>query len=450
MKNLRRFSLLTTSALLLLSPLGSSAQDAPAYECDDAFGQCGTPEQSGGGGGGGGGSILVNNTDLGDTYQYADDYDDDGIEDPYDNCPRVRNIDQADGDGDGVGDACDNCLSNSNLEQTDLDGDGIGDLCDDDQDGDEVANGADNCPEVPNPLDGASGVQPDLDTDGFGDACDPDIDGDGQDNLSDPCPMNATIGVPTDAQRQICFPDLDGDGVGELDPLTPDNCPSIYNPDQNDLDGDGAGDLCDDDADDDGWKNSLDNCPELANESQADSDRDTRGNACDTSFCFVVFGDEQNCLDPETPFRVYTPSVVGRTNEAMRLRLFANRTNQATRYTWTVISAPPGSKAVVANARGVVTVSTPFEYHYLSDKLANFTPDVAGSYEIEVSAESVFEDRVTREVHAASSWKATIVAEGAAKKTLGCASGTGDASPGLLALSLLTLFGMTRRARKRA
>ena len=35
---------------------------------------------SGGGGGGGGGAILINNTDLGDTYQRADDFDDDGIE----------------------------------------------------------------------------------------------------------------------------------------------------------------------------------------------------------------------------------------------------------------------------------------------------------------------------------------------------------------------------------
>ena len=56
-----------------------------------------------GNGGGGGGSILINNTDLGDTYQYADDYDDDGIEDNMDNCPHVINNSQADSDGDGFG-----------------------------------------------------------------------------------------------------------------------------------------------------------------------------------------------------------------------------------------------------------------------------------------------------------------------------------------------------------
>ena len=33
----------------------------------------------------GGGSILIANTDLGDSYQHGDDFDDYGIEDNYDN-----------------------------------------------------------------------------------------------------------------------------------------------------------------------------------------------------------------------------------------------------------------------------------------------------------------------------------------------------------------------------
>ena len=37
----------------------------------------------------------------------AADTDTDGLADPYDNCPRASNIDQADLDGDEVGDACD-------------------------------------------------------------------------------------------------------------------------------------------------------------------------------------------------------------------------------------------------------------------------------------------------------------------------------------------------------
>tara|TARA_B100001989_G_C24527925_1_gene459803 strand:+ start:1175 stop:1843 length:669 start_codon:yes stop_codon:yes gene_type:complete len=116
-----------------------------SYECDNNFGDCGTPDQSGGGGGGAG-SILIANTDLGDTYQHADDYDDDGIEDPSDNCPRIMNPGQLDRDGDGVGDSCDNCLEVWNEKQDNTDGDSFGDFCDEDIDNDSILNFEDNCP----------------------------------------------------------------------------------------------------------------------------------------------------------------------------------------------------------------------------------------------------------------------------------------------------------------
>ena len=116
-----------------------------SYECDNNFGDCGTPDQSGGGGGGGG-SILIANTDLGDTYQNADDYDDDGVEDSSDNCPRVMNPDQIDRDGDGVGDSCDNCLEVWNEKQENADGDDLGDFCDEDIDNDNFLNFEDDCP----------------------------------------------------------------------------------------------------------------------------------------------------------------------------------------------------------------------------------------------------------------------------------------------------------------
>ena len=115
------------------------------FECDNNFSDCGTPEQSGGGGGGKG-SILIANTDLGDSYQHADDYDDDGIEDPSDNCMRIPNPQQLDRDGDGVGDSCDNCLNIHNPYQENMDGDVLGDYCDDDMDGDSLLNSADECP----------------------------------------------------------------------------------------------------------------------------------------------------------------------------------------------------------------------------------------------------------------------------------------------------------------
>ena len=81
MKNLIRL-FLTTSSLLFVS--NSYGQDQPGFECDNNFGECGSPEQSGGGGNGGR-SVLVQATDLGDTYQNADDYDNDGIADNADN-----------------------------------------------------------------------------------------------------------------------------------------------------------------------------------------------------------------------------------------------------------------------------------------------------------------------------------------------------------------------------
>jgi len=115
-----------------------------SYECDNNFGDCGTPNQSGGGGGGG--AVLIANTDLGDTYQNADDYDDDGVEDPTDNCLRVPNPDQLDRDSDGRGDMCDNCLNVFNPHQNNVDGDSYGDYCDDDMDNDDLLNKEDDCP----------------------------------------------------------------------------------------------------------------------------------------------------------------------------------------------------------------------------------------------------------------------------------------------------------------
>ncbi|MFB6374388.1 MAG: thrombospondin type 3 repeat-containing protein [Bradymonadaceae bacterium] len=111
----------------------SAEEEEPPGECDPHFGECGTPDKSGGGGGGGGGAVLVANTDKGDTYQYSDDRDADGIEDGYDNCSQADNPNQADTDGDQIGDACDNCGSVANPDQSDIDGNKAGDKCDTDR-----------------------------------------------------------------------------------------------------------------------------------------------------------------------------------------------------------------------------------------------------------------------------------------------------------------------------
>lgn len=119
------------------------------------------------------------------TAYITDDEDGDGTTSYYDNCPLVRNPDQADMDGDGEGDACD-----------------------DDADNDGLPDGEDNCPTTFNPGQG------DRDGDGIGDKCDPNSDD------------------STDSDR---------DGVVDH----ADNCPSQINRDQNDSGGRGVGDACD-------------------------------------------------------------------------------------------------------------------------------------------------------------------------------------------------------------
>jgi len=90
-----------------------------------------------------------------------DDSDADGIGDPCDNCPEVRNADQQDSLGDGVGDAC----RQSGAPDGGIDP-GDGGPAPTDVDGDGVPNERDNCGNIYNPS------QNDSDRDGLGDACD--------------------------------------------------------------------------------------------------------------------------------------------------------------------------------------------------------------------------------------------------------------------------------------
>jgi MYXO-CTERM domain-containing protein len=399
----------------------SSMAYAQAGECSTGF--CGTPRDVGGGGCGcGGGSILINNTDMGQTYSTSDDYDNDGVEDDYDNCPWVANSDQRDSDGDGVGDACDNCPNVANKDQADLDGDGLGDACDPDIDGDGVPNGQDNCPTVPNPSQTMS--CPDS---GKGDACNPTCPG---------AKLN----------------DEDGDGIVDSE----DNCPGTYNPDQKDTDGDGLGDACDPDADGDGIPNALDNCPYVANPDQKDSMHCGRGDACNTdptTYCYAANGS----FNVQSTFAVGgTAAAAGeksgaalatefKTGRPIALHLFANRQNAPIRYTWAVATRPDGSGATVGNSWGTVVYSADtYEYHYESGQVPTFTPDVAGSYSLKVVGELVFGDDQYASGPARAEYSVNVVVTGD-KTSSGCTASGGTAAGPLGLLLLLGLAVLARR-----
>jgi MYXO-CTERM domain-containing protein len=382
----------------------------------------------------------VNNTDLGDTYQYADDYDNDGWEDDVDNCPFVANLAQNDIDGDKVGDACDACPSVSNELQLDADGDGQGDACDPDIDNDGVLNAVDNCPNVTNPL------QANTDADNLGNACDNDDDNDGVPDIKDNCALVANPDQLSTAPNRFgdkCDADQDKDNIID----SKDNCPTVANNAQLDLDGDNIGDACDADADGDSVMDIKDNCPTVQNPLQLDTDRDGKGDDCDQRYCYVVNGDQQNCLDPTATFKLYSPNATVKTGEAMRLRLFANRSNAAIRYTWTVVDRPSGSSATVENPRGTVRLSSPYEYFYLRDNVARLNTDMPGTYKVKVTGELVFADSVNANFPRQHSYVMTVTAEG--EPQAGCSvGGNGSAGFGLL-FAMALLLGICRRREAR-
>jgi hypothetical protein len=381
------------SALALILPVQSFAQSGnDGGECSG--GLCGAPNMTGGGGCGcGGGSILIAMTDVGDTYQYADDYDSDGFEDDFDNCPFAANFDQLDADADGVGDICDSCVSAANALQIDSDADGRGDACDADDDNDGFEDAIDTCRTVANPS------QNDNDGDGEGDACDIDDDNDGLNDAEDDCPY--VFGTRADVGGSaLCDLDVDFDGISDR----LDNCVEVNNGGQENLDGDLLGDACDSDMDGDGLPNVTDNCFDQANIDQLDTDRDGQGDACDDRMCFVVrriediqagapIQDGDHCLDPNVTFQVlsvpYDQTVTG---QPTPLHIFANRPNTPIQYQWRVIDRPAGADVTIRHARGAVSSSDAFEYRYIADEVAEFEADVPGDYLIQLSAQLPFGD----------------------------------------------------------
>lgn len=100
-------------------------------------------------------------------------------------------------------------------------------------------------------------------------------------------------GSPVKLVKGTALVDSDGDGWDDSE----DNCPSTYNPCQEDVDDDGLGDVCDPDIDDDTILNASDNCPFVANASQTNSDGDSFGDACDN--CPNSDNEDQADLDQD-------------------------------------------------------------------------------------------------------------------------------------------------------
>jgi len=225
-----------------------------------------------------------------------DDKDGDTVLNDGDNCKKDANLDQSDFDADSVGDACDSCPDGIDAsvitkrgctldqlcpcegpepeeawkkhkkyvkcvkrkarkfqkkdlitreERKVITADAKDSTCGDlnpqpgDFDGDGVENGADNCPDKPNPS------QKNTDGDAFGNACDPDKDDDGVANGEDTCPT-----VPNAATQAD---DEDGDAVGDAC----DACSATGLADPIDRSGCSIDQLCPCELDVDGnpWKN---------------------------------------------------------------------------------------------------------------------------------------------------------------------------------------------------
>jgi hypothetical protein len=196
----------------------------------------------------------------GDGHDSVDQGGDDCDDRDADVHPGVNEGQTADGDCTFCNLVDDDCDGVKDEGCFDTNGDGQIDCLVEDDDGDGVVDGLDNCPKIANPL------QENLDQDGLGDACDDDQDGDHFTAAQGDCDDRVAGTYPG------AFENCNG---------VDDDCDTAIDEGFTDTDGDGQADCVDEDDDNDGLPDQQDNCPELVNLDQLDTDQDGVGDVCD-------------------------------------------------------------------------------------------------------------------------------------------------------------------------
>ncbi|MDA1197352.1 MAG: putative metal-binding motif-containing protein [Nanoarchaeota archaeon] len=186
--------------------------------------------------------------DLEITSVCAQDSDEDGIPDTWDNCPLEYNLDQVDANLNGVGDVCDPACS-------DVDEDGYSTNCgvqlDCDDGNAEINPGATDI----------AGDGIDQDCDGVDDSC---IEPSDCAYLNMQCSASIASFVEGVCTNTVCSPgecasvsDMDGDGIVDSEDEDIDG-DDVVNEDDEDIDGDDVVNEDDEDVDGDGINNDLD------------------------------------------------------------------------------------------------------------------------------------------------------------------------------------------------
>lgn len=152
--------------------------------------------------------------------------------------------------------------------------------------------------------------------------------------------------------------DTDGDEIGDAC----DNCPSVYNTNQSDIDGDGIGDVCD-------------NCPSVFNPEQMDVDKDGIGDLCDSNPTVPNTGHTTPAMTAPPPRAPATRGKLTITVDSScagqnaRLSIINAEANEYVEGVDVIIKYPSGKKSILTAENGVL----------------EFTPDEEGNYTVYLS-----------------------------------------------------------------